>query len=98
CDEDRPSRGYSVYTLTDGLGLGPAVLLSSLVFALAHAGNPFASWTSTIGLIAAGLFLAYAWLRTRRLWLPIGLHLGWNFFQGTVFGLSVSGTTATCLV
>ena len=96
--EELTFRGYYLYNLTDGLGLGPAVLLSSLVFALAHAGNPFASWTSTIGLIAAGLFLAYACLRTRRLWLPIGLHLGWNFFQGTVFGFPVSGTTAPGLL
>jgi len=96
--EELTFRGYYLYNLTDGLGLGPAVLLSSLVFALAHAGNPFASWISTIGLIAAGLFLAYAWLRTRRLWLPIGLHLGWNFFQGTVFGFPVSGTTAPGLL
>ncbi|HEX8926990.1 MAG TPA: CPBP family intramembrane glutamic endopeptidase, partial [Terriglobales bacterium] len=34
---------------------------------------------------------AMAFLRTRSLWLPIGMHFGWNFFQGTVFGLPVSG-------
>jgi hypothetical protein len=96
--EELTFRGYYLHNLRDGLGLAPAVLLSSLVFALAHAGNPFASWTSTVGLIAAGLFLAYAWIRTRRLWLPIGLHLGWNFFQGTVFGFPVSGTTAPGLL
>jgi membrane protease YdiL (CAAX protease family) len=96
--EELTFRGYYLHNIRDGLGLAPAVLLSSLVFALAHAGNPFASWTSTAGLIAAGLFLAYAWVRTRRLWLPIGLHLGWNFFQGTVFGFPVSGTTAPGLL
>jgi membrane protease YdiL (CAAX protease family) len=46
---------------------------------------------SFIGLVAAGLFLAYAYVITRQLWLPIGLHIGWNFFEGNVFGFPVSG-------
>ena len=39
----------------------------------------------------AGLLLGYAYLRTRQLWLPIGIHIGNNFFQGVVFGFPVSG-------
>jgi hypothetical protein len=38
-----------------------------------------------------GFDLAYGYIRTRQLWLPIGLHLGWNFFEGTVYGFQVSG-------
>ncbi len=49
------------------------------------------SLTGHVGLFLAGLFLAYAYLRTRRLWLPIGLHIGWNFFESTVLGFPVSG-------
>jgi hypothetical protein len=44
-----------------------------------------------IGISFGGVFLAFAYLRTRSLWLPIGLHLGWNFFEGAVFGYPVSG-------
>jgi membrane protease YdiL (CAAX protease family) len=44
------------------------------------------------------LFFAYAYLRTRQLWLPIGLHIGWNFFEGTIFGFPVSGTTSYQLI
>jgi hypothetical protein len=67
------------------------VLLSSAFFALAHWFNPNLDWLGLLGLFAAGLFLAYGYLRTRQLWLPIGLHLGWNFFEGTLFGFPVSG-------
>ena len=67
------------------------VILSSLIFALMHLGNPNVSVMAVLGLIAAGFFLAFGYLRTRHLWLPIGLHIGWNFFEGTVFGFQVSG-------
>jgi len=73
-------------------------LASSLVFAFLHMANPSASGFAFIGLFAAGLFLAYAYVRTRQLWLPIGLHIGWNFFEGTVFGFPVSGINLQGLV
>jgi hypothetical protein len=66
-------------------------VLSSTLFALGHLFNPNMSVPAAIGLFLAGLFLAYAYLRTRRLWLPIGLHIGWNFFESTVLGFPVSG-------
>jgi membrane protease YdiL (CAAX protease family) len=54
-----------------------------------HAANPSLSWEHWRG--CRGLFLAFGYLRTHQLWLPIGLHIGWNFFEGTVFGFPVSG-------
>ena len=44
-----------------------------------------------LGVTLAGLFMAYAYLRTRQLWLPIGIHIGWNFFEGPLLGFPVSG-------
>jgi hypothetical protein len=44
-----------------------------------------------VGLSLSGVFFAYCTLWSRGLWLPIGLHIGWNFFESTVFGFSVSG-------
>ena len=43
----------------------------------------------------AGVLLGAAYAATTRLWLPIGLHVGWNFTEGSLFGMSVSGGTAT---
>ena len=91
-------RGYYLQNLKDGINPATAVLASSAAFGLAHLGNLNASLTSTLGIFAAGLFLAFAWLRTQSLWLPIGIHIGWNFLQGPVFGFEVSGNPTPSLV
>jgi membrane protease YdiL (CAAX protease family) len=90
-EEELLSRGYHLQNLAAGINLTWGVILSSLIFALMHLGNPNVSVMAVLGLIAAGFFLAFGYLRTRQLWLPIGLHIGWNFFEGTVFGFQVSG-------
>ncbi|MBN1666255.1 MAG: CPBP family intramembrane metalloprotease [Anaerolineales bacterium] len=89
--EELLSRGYHLQTLASGLNLFWGVLLSSAVFGVLHLANPNATWISAAGITLAGLFLAYGYLRTRQLWLPIGLHIGWNFFEGVLFGFPVSG-------
>jgi membrane protease YdiL (CAAX protease family) len=90
-NEELLSRGYHLQTLASGLNLFWGVILSSAVFGLLHLGNPNATWVSAAGIFFAGLFLAYGYITTRQLWLSIGLHLGWNFFEGVVFGFPVSG-------
>lgn len=90
--EETLSRGYQLQNLVDGLGLRWGLFLSSAIFAVFHLANPNATWYAVLpGLLAAGYFLAFGWVRTRQLWLSIGLHLGWNFFEGSVFGFPVSG-------
>jgi hypothetical protein len=89
--EELLARGYWLQNLSDGINRWWGVLLSSALFALAHSANPRVSWEAILGLFFAGLLLAYGYLRSSQLWLPIGLHLGWNFFEGTVFGFPVSG-------
>lgn len=89
--EELFARGYLLQNLEDGLNIWWAVGLSSLVFGLGHLGNPNATLVGALGTGLAGAFLAYAYLRTRQLWLPIGIHIGWNFFEGPVLGFPVSG-------
>jgi membrane protease YdiL (CAAX protease family) len=84
-------RGYILQNIADGLNLFWAIFLSSLIFALMHFSNPSFSWMALIGLCLSGLFIAYSYVVTRQLWLPVGIHLGWNFFEGSVFGFQVSG-------
>ncbi|GAP07956.1 CAAX protease self-immunity [Anaerolinea thermolimosa] len=101
--EEIISRGYLLRNLAEGLNLkflGPrgalllAYFLSSLVFGALHFANPNASLTSTLFIAVAGLFLGLGFVLTGELAIPIGLHIGWNFFQGNVFGFPVSGTLA----
>jgi membrane protease YdiL (CAAX protease family) len=89
--EELLARGYWLQNLSEGLNRPLAVLVSSSVFAVGHAGNPNVTWVALLGLVGAGLLLAWAYLRTGRLWLAMGIHFGWNFFEGPVFGFPVSG-------
>jgi len=90
-NEELLSRGYHLQTIASGLNLFWGVVISSAVFGLLHLGNPNATWVSAAGIFFAGVYLAYAYIRTKQLWLSIGLHIGWNFFEGVVFGFPVSG-------
>jgi membrane protease YdiL (CAAX protease family) len=96
--EELSSRGYWLQNLIEGLNTTWGVLLSSAFFAVEHLLNPNVSWMAIGLLFGAGLLFAYCYLHTRRLWLPIGLHIGWNFFEGPVFGFSVSGITSFNLI
>jgi hypothetical protein len=89
--EELLSRGYHLQTLSSGTNLFWGVVISSAIFGVLHLGNPNATWVSAVGIFFAGLFLALGYLCTGRLWLSIGLHIGWNFFEGVVFGFPVSG-------
>jgi hypothetical protein len=93
------SRGYQLKNLAEGLRglLGPrgavvvSVLFSSAVFGLMHLLNDHASILSTFNIFVAGILLAVGCALTGELAIPIGIHIAWNFFQGSVFGFPVSG-------
>lgn len=91
-------RGYLFQRLVEGLGRWPALILGAGLFALAHWGNPGMEgavkvW-ATVNIALAALLLGLAWMRTRSLALPMGIHLTWNWVQGPLLGFGVSGTTA----
>lgn len=85
-------RGAIYRLLEDGFGTLIAIVLSGVLFGLLHIFNPGATLASTAAIaVEAGILLAAAYLVTRSLWLAIGLHIGWNFTEGGIFGASVSG-------
>jgi len=90
-NEELLSRGYHLQTIASGTNLFWGVIISSAIFGVLHIFNPGATWVSTLGIFFAGLYLAYGYVRTKQLWLSIGLHIGWNFFEGVGFGFPVSG-------
>jgi CAAX protease family protein len=76
-----------------------ALLLTSAFFGAAHLGNPNATWIGAIGIaFEAGVMLGAAYMLTRSLWLAMGLHAAWNFTQGEIFDVPVSGTHVEGLV
>ncbi len=89
--EETDARGYMLQNLAEGIRFWPALLVSSLYFALLHLLNPGAGVTSTIGILFAGILLALGYYATGRLWFSIGMHAAWNFAEGPIFGFLVSG-------
>jgi hypothetical protein len=70
------------------------VLLTSVPFAAIHLQNPnVAKGFTFVNTALAGVWLAVAYLRTRSLWFPLGVHWSWNWALGSLFGLPVSGIT-----
>ncbi len=85
-------RGVIFRLVEEWTGTWIALAVSAILFGLAHAANPGATPVSSLAIaLEAGILLGAAYALTRNLWLPIGLHFAWNFFEGPVFGTQVSG-------
>jgi membrane protease YdiL (CAAX protease family) len=89
--EEIAFRGYAFQRLIDAIGPTLATLGMSILFAVMHLLNTNATAASTLVTILAGWLFSIAYLRTRALWLPWGLHFAWNASMGILFGLPVSG-------
>jgi membrane protease YdiL (CAAX protease family) len=89
--EEIAFRGYAFQRLVEGFGPAAVVLLSSALFGLSHLHNPWSTPLSIVNTMLAGVLMAVGYLRSRGLWLPIGLHFAWNFTLGPLFSLPVSG-------
>ncbi len=99
CIEEIVFRGIVFRIVEGALGTWIALILSSAIFGLLHLVNPHATLQGAVAIVfEAGVMLAAAYVLTRRLWLPMGIHAGWNFTQGGIFGVSVSGQPATGLL
>jgi membrane protease YdiL (CAAX protease family) len=94
--EEIVTRGILFRIIEEGLGTWGALLISALVFGFGHIFNPGATaWTSIAIAVEAGLLFGLLYHVSRSLPLCMGLHMAWNFTQGTVWGIPVSGTDAS---
>ena len=85
-------RGILFRWIEEFAGSWAALVVTSALFGLAHLFNPNATWASSLAIaVEAGVMLGGAYMLARNLWLPIGLHAAWNFTQGFVFDVPVSG-------
>ncbi|HYR42097.1 MAG TPA: CPBP family intramembrane glutamic endopeptidase, partial [Terriglobia bacterium] len=89
--EELVFRGFPLQVLVDGVGRWPAVIVMSALFGLTHLNNPNVSLLGWANTVVAGILLSLAYVRTRSLWLPYGIHVGWNVGLGFVLGFPLSG-------
>jgi len=98
--EETIFRGYIFQTLETRWGSGIALAESAAAFGLIHLLNPVRGVTAAekmagplLIIFEASILMSAGYLLTRRLWLPIGIHWNWNFFENSVFGAADSGET-----
>ena len=96
--EELVFRGYLFQNMVAGMGLNLAVLISCIIYGLVHASNPNAGLLSTLIIVGFGFLRLYGYLSTKMLWLSMGMHIGWNFFQGPIFGFGASGHQSATLL
>jgi membrane protease YdiL (CAAX protease family) len=94
--EETINRGILLPEVESRFGSWIALLVTSTIFAGYHTvltTDP--TPVAVAAIFGASVLFAGAYLLTRQLWLPIALHAGWNFAQGAVFGIAVSGNDAS---
>lgn len=89
--EEILNRGYIMSVLKQTKNIYIIFILPSLVFSLIHLGNPNFSILACINIFLVGLLFAYMFIKSNNIFMPIGFHISWNYFQGNVFGFRVSG-------
>jgi membrane protease YdiL (CAAX protease family) len=96
--EELAFRGYLLQNMKDGMGLLWAILISCILYGLLHMSNPNSTILSGILIAVFGYLRIFGWLRSGQLWLSMGMHAGWDFFQGPILGFPVSGMNTESLI
>lgn len=91
-------RGYLLQNMAEGMGWIKAIVISCLIYGIVHASNPNASLISSSIIVLFGFMRIYGYLASQMLWLSMGMHIGWNFFQGPIFGYAASGHQQATLI
>lgn len=84
-------RGYTLYTLANGIGFWPAALLLSACFGAVHLRNPGEGWIGAAGVFVVGLFWSFTLKRTGSLWFAVGMHATFDFGETFLFSVPDSG-------
>ncbi|MGO9274222.1 MAG: CPBP family intramembrane glutamic endopeptidase [Terriglobia bacterium] len=88
-------RGYTLYTLTTGMGFWPSALLLSALFGAVHLGNTGESWIGGAAAGLIGLFFCFTLRRTGSLWFAVGLHAMWDYSESFIYSVPDSGAMVT---
>lgn len=87
-------RGYSQFTLTQGIGFWPAAILLSLLFGAGHLSNIGEGWVGALSAATIGFFFCFTLRRTGTIWFAVGLHAAWDYAETFIFGVPNSGLVA----
>lgn len=84
-------RGYTQYTLAEGMGFWPAALVLSCLFGGAHLLNPGEGWVGAASVVMIALFFCFALKRTGNLWYAVGLHASFDWGETFLYSVPNSG-------
>jgi hypothetical protein len=84
-------RGYTLFTLTDGIGFWPAAIVLAICFAAVHVHNQGENWIGVLGVFVAGLFWCFTLRRTGTLWFAVGMHVSFDFAETFLYSVPDSG-------
>ena len=91
--EEFRARGYGLFTLSSGIGFWPAAIVSAAYFGYSHHGNSGEDWIGLFNAAAFGLVACFLLRRTGNLWMPIGLHMAFDWGETYFYGVADSGQT-----
>lgn len=95
--EEILGRAYIMSVLKQTRNKWLVLIISSVIFAILHLGNNGISILAFINLFLVGLLFGYMFMKSKNIWMPIGYHITWNYFQGYIWGFQVSGITTSGL-
>jgi uncharacterized protein len=94
--EETLMRGYLLQTSGLQLPGWVAILIPAVIFSGLHFVSPGPKEpVAVVNIVLFALFTSFIALRQGSLWLVCGAHVGWNWFQGNIFGVPVSGNVHT---
>ena len=95
--EELLTRGFMMTAMKTTRNKFTVFFLPAVLFSLIHLLNPGFTFLSFTNTVLAGLLFAYLFVKSGKLWLPTGFHIMWNFIQGDIFGMNVSGNESSAV-